>query len=233
MELVKLKGTGDGVKIYLSSTEEISLIMHALHDKLDEFRKFFGSGHCNIYIIGRDLSKSDKMRLESVVTAMLPESTVNYGERKIFRTVKNKEKKEEKIEEKPAEPEPTIPVNQIKEVVTHNFKSNRARLFEGVVRDGKIVESDGHLVLMGNVEAGGKLIAVGNVIVMGEVFGEIEAGCMGNSSAYIAALDLSPSKIKIAGVTIEPENRPENEEIKPEKAYLINNEIKIEKIWLK
>lgn len=232
MDLVKLKGTGDGVKIYLSAEEEISLVMHALHDKLDEFRKFFGSGHCNIYIIGRELSKSDKMRLESVVKTMLPESTVNYGERKFFRTSK-KEKEEEKIEEKPAEPEPTIPVNQIKEVVTHNFKSNRARLFEGVVRADKIVESDGHLVLMGNVEEGGKLIAVGNVIVMGEVLGEIEAGCMGNDSAYIAALDLSPSKIKIAGVALEPEKRPEDEEIKPEKAYLINNEIKIEKFWLK
>lgn len=237
MELVKLKGTGDGVKIYLSANEEISLIMHALHDKLDEFRKFFGSGHCNIYIIGREMSRSDRMRLEAVIKAMLPESTVNYGERKIFRTSKKSEKEEEKIEDKPQNnPEPsdfTIPVEQIKEVVTHNFKSNRARFFEGVVRDGKIVESDGHLVLMGNVEKGGKLIAVGNIIVMGAVMGEIEAGCMGNINAYAAALELSPESIKIAGVSAEIKNRDENEKISPEKAYLINNEIKIEKFWLK
>jgi septum site-determining protein MinC len=230
LELVKLKGTGDGVKIYLSAEEEISLIMHALHDKLDEFRKFFGSGHCNIYIIGRELSLSDKMRIEAVVKAMLPESTVNYGERKFFRSMKKPKEAEPEIDEEKI-PEPTIPVEQIKEVVTHNFKSNRARLFEGVVRADKIVESDGHLVLMGNVESGGKLIAVGNIIVMGSIKGEVEAGCMGNHDAYIAALDLSPTKIKIADTVLEPEKYTENEDNSPRKAYLINNEIKIEKFW--
>lgn len=235
MELVKLKGTGDGVKIYLSSDEDISLIMHALHDKLDEFRKFFGNGHCNIYIIGRELNKSDKMRLEAIVTAMLPESTVNYGEKKFFRTIRKEKKTEEPAQTAQPEEmsEPPIPVREIKEVVTHNFKSSRARFFEGAVRAGKIVKADGHLVLMGNVEKGGKLVAAGNIIVMGGIYGEVEAGCMGSSGAYIAALDLSPEKINIAGVTIEPEERGEDEDLVPRKAYLINNEIKIEKFWLK
>ncbi len=249
MELVKLKGTGDGVKIYLSADEDISNVMRALHDKLDAFRKFFGSGHCNIYIIGRELGESDKMRLEAIVSAILPESTVNYGERKFFRSFLQKEDAApeetielEKLEEaakkhaeelENADKDEEIPLRQIKEVVTSNFKSNRARFYEGVVKAGRIVESDGHLLLMGDVEEGGKLIAVGNVIVMGNVFGEIEAGCMGNSQAYIAALDLSPSKVTLAGVSGEIPKRGEDEEIEPEKAYLINNEIKIEKFWLK
>lgn len=241
MDLVRLKGTGDGVKIYLSPTEEFPLIIQALHSKLDEFRKFFGSGHCNIYIIGRELSSSDKMRIEAIVSAMLPESSVNYGERKFFKSLRQ-EKHEEIEQTAETEPEseseeetkePIIPVEQIKEVVTGNFKSSRARFFDGVVKSGRVVESDGHMVLMGNVMEGGKLIAVGNIIVMGGIYGEVEAGCMGNDSAYIAALDLSPSKINIAGRTLEPQKRSDDEEIMPEKAYLINNEIKIEKFWLK
>lgn len=242
MDLVRLKGTGDGVKIYFSPDEEFSAIIQALHGKLGEFRKFFGSGHCNIYIIGRELSASDKMRLEAIVTAMLPESTINYGERKLFRAFRKEsaEKKEEETEETSKEEpekektdEPTIPVAQIKEVVTGNFKSSRARFFDGVVKKGRIVESDGHMVLMGNVEEGGKLIAVGNIVVMGGIYGEVEAGCMGNASAYVAALDLSPEKISIAGRSLTPEKRPDGEEIEPQKAYLINNEIIIEKFWLK
>lgn len=235
MELVRLKGTGDGVKIYLSPDGEFSLITKALHDKLDEFRRFFGSGHCNIYFIGRELSPSDKMRLEAVVSAMLPESTINYGERKLFRILR-KEHEEEKQEETETEEtaeeetEPTIPVEQIKEVVTDNFKSSRARFFDGVVKNGRVVESDGHMVLMGNVEEGGKLVASGNIIVMGGVYGEVEAGCRGSADAYIAALDLSPSKIIIAGRSFTPEK---SEEAVPQKAYLINNEINIEKFWLK
>lgn len=240
MDLVRLKGTGDGVKIYLSPAEEFSLITQALHDKLDEFRRFFGSGHCNIYIIGRELSISDKMRLEAVVSAMLPESTVNYGERKLFRTFRKEREKEElevKTEEtaadEVAEAEPSIPVEQIKEVVTDNFKSSRARFFDGVVKSGRVVESDGHMVLMGTVEEGGRLIAAGNIIVMGGVYGEVMAGCMGSKGAYIAALDLSPSKITIAGTSLEPENEDNDAEKEPKKAHLINNEIKIEKFWSK
>lgn len=243
MDLVRLKGTGDGVKIYFSPDEEFSVIIQALHGKLDEFRRFFGSGHCNIYIIGREMSASDKMRLEAIVTAMLPESTINYGERKLFRTFKKesaeKEKETETEEISKEEPEkeetdgPTIPVAQIKEVVTGNFKSSRARFFDGVVKKGRIVESDGHMVLMGNVEEGGKLIAVGNIVVMGGIYGEVEAGCMGNTGAYAAALDLSPEKISIAGRSLTPEKRPDDEAAEPQKAYLINNEIIIEKFWLK
>lgn len=238
MDLVRLKGTGDGVKIYLSPTEKFSDIIHALHNKLDEFRKFFGSGHCNIYIIGRELSASDKMRLEAVVTAMLPESTVNYGERKIFRSFRKKEEETEEkheieeVTEEP-EPEPDIPVREIKEVVTGNFKSSRARFFDGVVKKGRVVESDGHMVLMGNVEEGGKLIAVGNIIVMGGIYGEVEAGCMGNDGAYIAALDLLPEKIDIAGRVLKPQKKDGDEKSVPQKAYLINNEIIIEDFWLK
>lgn len=237
--MVKLKGTGDGVKIYLSPDGDMALITHALHDKLDEFRKFFGSGHCNIYIIGRELSSSDKVRLEAIVSAMLPESTVNYGERKLFRTMrKEREPKEadEAVKERPAEADvPTIPVEQIKEVVTDNFKSSRARFFDGVVKAGRIVESDGHMVLMGSVEKGGKLIAVGNIIVMGGIYGEAEAGCMGSKGAYIAALELAPQKLSIAGKSmVFGETEESTDEIKPpQKACLINNEIIIEKFWLK
>lgn len=236
MELVRLKGTGDGVKIYLSPDDDFSLITKALHDKLDEFRRFFGSGHCNIYFIGRELSSSDKMRLESVVSAMLPESEINYGERKLFRTLQKEHEEEtetaetEEAAEAETPSEPTIPVEQIKEVVTDNFKSSRARFFDGVVKKGRVVESDGHMVLMGNVEEGGKLIAAGNIIVMGGIYGEVEAGCRGSEDAYIAALDLSPSKIIIAGRSAIPEK---SEETVPQKAYLINNEINIEKFWLK
>ena len=85
MSIIKLKGTGDGVKIYLDPEEDISDLVKALHSKLDEFRRFFGSGHCNIYFLGREFTKSDKLRLEAVAKAMLPESAVNYGENNIER----------------------------------------------------------------------------------------------------------------------------------------------------
>ena len=55
---------------------------------------------------------------------------------------------------------------------------------------------------MGNVEKGAKLTAAGNIIVMGALLGSAEAGCMGNRSAYVTAVDFNPELIDIAGVRL-------------------------------
>lgn len=247
-ELIKLKGTIDGVKIYLNDTADISDIITSLYEKLRQFRKFFGDGHCNIYFVGRELTASDKMRLEAVAGAMLPESSVNYGERKKIRNEEYIEQtlelpKElrhedtEELRELSAQQEQIEtddePFKEIKEVVTTNFKSSRARFYEGVVRNGKTVESDGHLILVGDVEEDGKIIAVGNVIVMGNVYGSVEAGCMGNDNAYVIAINLEPKDLRIAK-THRVFDRTEYEHgNNPKKAYLINNQIILEDFLVK
>lgn len=190
------------MRIYLDAQSPISDITNSLYEKLRQFRKFFGDGHCNIYFTGRNLTPSDKMRLEAIVKAMLPESTVNYGERKRVNEGDAIEKTLElpqDIEETAKEPEETEePFREIKDVVTTNFKSSRARFYEGTVRGGKQVESDGHLVLVGNVEEDGSLSAVGNIVVFGSVRGRVHAGCMGNDGAYVIALDMAPADIRIS-----------------------------------
>lgn len=201
-ELIKLKGTGDGVKICLDSEGTISDITSSLYEKLRQFRRFFGDGHCNIYFTGRELEPSDKMRLEAVVKAMLPEGSVNYGERKRVKDENVIEKTLELPEDLESENEQSGEAEEffkeIKDVVTTNFKSSRARFYEGSVRGGRRVESDGHLVLVGDVEEDGALSAVGNVVVFGSLRGKVHAGCMGNDSAYVVALDMRPADIRIS-----------------------------------
>ena len=263
MELIKLKGTGDGVKIYLSEDAPFQDLLTALQDKLRAWRKFFGAGHCNMYFIGRELDKSDKLRLEAVVGALLPESTILYGERKIGDTVKlpdefvrEMNKIDEQAEAAKAETETgtgigteteaddadgidmesTMQFERIRDVVTSNFKSSRARLYEGAVRAGRVVESDGHLILVGDVERGGTLIANGNVIVIGSLRGSVQAGCMGNRDAYIIALNMQPTDLRIAHASAkydEQENMGNMTNfLGIKRAYLTNNDICIEEVLL-
>lgn len=219
-EIIRLKGTGDGVKIYLSENVDFSEIILNLRRRLEEFRRFFGNGHCNIYIIGKNLDKSDKLRLEAVISSMLSESNIYYGEK---RRITCEKAVDELLEEKKIQKrEELSEIKEIKDVVTSNFKSNRARFYEGVVKNGRIVESDGHLILMGDVEPGGKVEAIGNIVVMGKLLGCAEAGCMGNKNAYIVALDFEPEKIIIAGI-----EKREFSELKKDmqKAVLTDNQI--------
>ena len=220
-ELIKLKGTIDGVKIYLDSEGNISDIITSLYEKLRQFRKFFGDGHCNIYFVGRTLEASDKMRLEAVVSAMLPESSVNYGERKRVSGAeieKTLELPKEELENAKAEEEARAeaaeePFREIKEVVTTNFKSSRARFYEGAVREGKTVESDGHLIL------------VGDVIIMGRLSGSVEAGCMGNDNAYVIAMDFEPEEIRIAKYYRKFETSETEGFTAPQKAFSLDERI--------
>lgn len=113
---------------------------------------------------------------------MLPECEINYGERKVIKAEDSfeetlelpKELLQENTEEIHNESEEVREIaeeetelEEIKEVVTTNFKSSRARFYEGVVKAGKTVFADGHLTLFGDVEEGGMITAVGNVIVIG------------------------------------------------------------------
>ena len=247
-ELIKLKGTADGVKIYLDSECEFSKLMNSLYEKIRQFRKFFGGGRCNIYVVGRELSTSDKMRLDAVITGMLPECEINYGERKVIKAEDSfeetlelpKELLQENTEEIHNESEEVREIaeeetelEEIKEVVTTNFKSSRARFYEGVVKAGKTVFADGHLTLFGDVEEGGMITAVGNVIVIGSIKGSVEAGCMGNDNAYIFALDFKPTDVRISKThcNFDEFDTPNTEN--PKKAYLINNQICVDDFLVK
>ena len=236
-ELVKFKGTVDGIKIYLDTEGDFFEIFTSLHEKLREYRKFFGDGHCNVYFVGRELTASDKMRLGSIVSAMLPESNVIFGDRKVIKSDEDLEKTLElsdmKKEEIAEETKPGELFKDIKEVSTANFKSSRARYYEGVVRKGKTVEADGHLVLMGDVEEGAKVIAVGNIIIMGSLCGSAEAGTMGNDKAYVMALNFEPTDIRISKICKKFEENEHDYEHKSKKAYLINNQICIEDFLVK
>ena len=71
-----------------------------------------------------------------------------------------------------------------------------------MVRNGKRIESDCHLILVGDVEKGARVAAMGNIVILGKLYGSAEAGSMGSKSAYIIASDFSPEKITIGGVSV-------------------------------
>lgn len=215
-EAITLKGTGDGVKIFMSRTEEFSAISKALYDKLDEFRRFFGSGECNVYFIGRELSKGDMLRIETITKTMLPNGRIYYGEPHI---PKKKEVKKQIYEQEEITHDLQLEaanlfvedrIRRKKEAITTNFKRNRARYFEGDVRSGKTIESDGHLILLGNVEMGGEVNACGNIIIIGRLSGKAHAGSMGSREAYILAMDFETDDIQIADIKNFEENTEKN-----------------------
>ncbi|MBM3179638.1 MAG: septum site-determining protein MinC [Chloroflexi bacterium] len=82
------------------------------------------------------------------------------------------------------------------------------------LRSGTRIEFPGHIVVIGDINPGAEIVAEGNVIVWGRVRGMIHAGCKGDRSAFICALDLSANQLRIAdevSATLKPQKDPKPE----------------------
>ena len=82
------------------------------------------------------------------------------------------------------------------------------------LRSGTRIEFPGHVVIFGDVNPGAEIVAEGNVLVWGRVRGMIHAGAKGNTAAYICALDLSPTQLRIASevsAMLRPQREPRPE----------------------
>jgi septum site-determining protein MinC len=82
------------------------------------------------------------------------------------------------------------------------------------LRSGTRIEFSGHVVVVGDVNPGAEIVAEGNVLVWGRVRGMIHAGAKGDTSAYICALDLSPTQLRIAdeiSAILKPQSNPRPE----------------------
>ncbi len=82
------------------------------------------------------------------------------------------------------------------------------------LRSGTRIEFPGHVVVVGDVNPGAEIVAEGNVVVWGRVRGMVHAGAKGDTSAYICALDLSPTQLRIAdevSAMLKPQDKPRPE----------------------
>jgi septum site-determining protein MinC len=72
-------------------------------------------------------------------------------------------------------------------------------LIKRTLRNGRTIHSDGHVIVLGDVNAGAMIIAAGDVIVWGKLRGTVHAGARGDESAVVCALYLAPTQLRIAG----------------------------------
>ena len=83
------------------------------------------------------------------------------------------------------------------------------RVHQGTVRAGEQLNSDGSLLVLGDVNPGARVIAAGHVLVWGTLRGVAHAGCLGERGARIIALQLRPLQLRIAdAVARGPEEPP-------------------------
>lgn len=65
------------------------------------------------------------------------------------------------------------------------------------VRSGQVIQHTGAVIIVGDVNPGASVIADGDVIVWGKIRGIVHAGACGNDLAFVGALVLTPTQLRI------------------------------------
>lgn len=80
----------------------------------------------------------------------------------------------------------------------------------GTIRSGELIESNGDLLILGDVNPGATVRAKGNVMVFGRLLGIAHAGNEGDEKAKISALQLRPVQLRIANkIARGPQEKPQ------------------------
>ena len=102
------------------------------------------------------------------------------------------------------------------------------KFYKKTVRSGQRIEATCNLVIVGDVNPGAELLAYGNIVVFGALKGIVHAGCSGNRDAFVAALNLSPSQLRIADIFTRAPDDAVTTELIPEIAFIDDDKIIIE-----
>lgn len=87
-------------------------------------------------------------------------------------------------------------------------ESAESMFYKGTLRSGQVVESESSVVIIGDVNPGGKVVSGGNIIILGSLKGVACAGITGNRQAFVVALEMKPTQIRIDNIVAKCGDAP-------------------------
>ena len=121
----------------------------------------------------------------------------------------------------------SLGLSSIKRTFNKENAISETKFHRGSLRSGQKMESEGSLVILGDVNSGAEVMASDNIVVLGALRGLAHAGAKGNKQAIISAGLLDTVQIRIANIVKEIDR---DEEPLHKQAYVsvVNNEIVID-----
>lgn len=199
---VIFKGSKDGISILMDPDISFQIIKDTLEKKIEDSSKFFEGVKTSVLFKGRALSEQQEYELLKIISN---KTSMNIT---FFKTESDSKDKLYSLLDKN--------LNQ----------QNITKFFNGNVRSGQVIEFEGSVVIIGDVNPGAEVRAYGNIIILGALKGLAHAGYNGLKDAFVAAVSMTPVQLRICDViTRFPEEEILRSNKTPEYAYLENNQI--------
>ena len=182
---VIIKGKNDRLVIALNPKADFLELCDILKTKILEAKNFIGNSRMAIEFSGRNLTSEQ----EDILIEILTENSnivISY----IF-TDKN-EKTEKKNKEKKFKDQ-VMALSKLNPLM----EEGKTHFYRGTLRSGAKIESDGSVVVIGDVNPSSIIRARGNVIVLGRLNGTVYAGLNGDDKAFVTAIYFNPIQLTI------------------------------------
>lgn len=222
--IVTLKHYKDGMILSVNKEVEYDELLKACLQKFKKAKKFLAGTQINLGFSGVEVSEENQKRIIDEISNLL-ETEVMFWEKhdEINRTTEEKLKIER---EHNAE-------KMLKNAFEIDVDSMYTKFCKKTIRSGQSLKSEGHIVVVGDINPGAEVEAVGNIFVMGTVKGIVHAGAKGDRNAIVVALNLSPTQLRIADKITRFPDDYQKDYLEPEMAYIENDKIFIEEFLQK
>ncbi|NLO08521.1 MAG: septum site-determining protein MinC [Clostridiales bacterium] len=205
---VIIKGNKYGIIVVLNPDMAFDELKELIAEKFKESSKFFENAKMAISFEGRYLSNEEQKDILDIIG--------KNTDMQIVCVIDNDPKKEELFQK-------TL------EQKLMELDNNTGQFYKGILRSGASLEFENSVVIIGDVNNGARVVSKGNIIVLGSLKGNAFAGATGNTNAFVVALDMSPTQIRIADVIARSPDKPVKDAVKEAKiAFLEDGNIYIE-----
>ena len=215
---IVMKGNKYGITIRFDETTPFEELRALLKEKLVQSSDFFQDARMALAFEGRHLTEMEEEEVLDLIETYsklkiicILDHSENTAKRFAAALALAKQQiaavKMEQKQEKPIRKEirNTKPYDLLTEDDSPPGKPGQ--FYRGTLRSGQILESERSIVIVGNVNPGGKVIARGNIVVLGALKGSAFAGCDGKRDAFIAALNMVPTQLRIHEHILNPGDR--------------------------
>lgn len=182
---VIFKGTKEGLYIILKEEMDLDTIKYNLDKKIKPSKRFF-EGARIMNFKGKKLTQEEFDELKEVIEQEYGMTVVgSYSD-------KNYEIKAERFELKKPD--------MLEQLPFENVHKGESLIIRATLRSGQLIQYNGDVVIVGDVNPGAHIKAGGSVIIMGTMRGIVQAGTNGDYGAFIVAYKMQPTQLRIGDI---------------------------------
>ena len=207
---VIIKSFPNGIVLHLSEADTFEEILQETAIRFRESRDFFKDAKMALSIKGRKLTEEEENTLLNIIS--------ENSDIHILCLVSDDEDTDRMF---------------IKAISETDFSedgngTSAGQFYKGTLKNGEVLETEYSIVILGDVYPGSAIISARDIIVLGGLYGEAYAGGNGSDGHYVAALEMSPEKLKIGDFKYHAKEKSKwgiKPKVQPKIAYVKNKKI--------